>query len=114
MIDSQWRVLKRNVLPKNGTNHNLYSSYFSVHPVKQRYLGEDRVACPFHAFFELIKCVYQLDHGKKKKKRKNTMQRSAILPNIAFASNKTNASKLPLEVSVRLHYFDGYLAVLLG
>ena len=34
-IESQWRVLKRNVLPKNGTNKSLYSSYFAVHCVKK-------------------------------------------------------------------------------
>ena len=37
-IESQWRVLKRNVLPKNGTNHSLYSSYFSMYCVQRRYL----------------------------------------------------------------------------
>ena len=37
-IESQWRVLKRSVLPKNGTSQKLYSSYLSMYCVKRRYL----------------------------------------------------------------------------
>lgn len=58
-IESQWRVLKRNVLPKNGTNKSLYSSYFSMWCVKKKYLKD--VPCPFKAFLELIKRVHPLE-----------------------------------------------------
>lgn len=60
-IESQWRVLKRNVLPKNGTNHSLYSSYFSMYCVQRRYLNKNSVPCRFKAFLELIKRAYPLD-----------------------------------------------------
>ena len=58
-IESQWRVLKRNVLPESGTQKTLYSSYFSKYCVKRRYLNN--VHCEFQAFLELIKRVYRLN-----------------------------------------------------
>ena len=57
-IESQWRVLKRSVLPKNGTSKQLYSSYFSMYCVKRRYLTD--VPCEFKAFLDLVKRVYRL------------------------------------------------------
>ena len=51
-IESQWRVLKHSVLPKNGTSQKLYSesSYLSMYCVKSRYLTD--VPCEFKAFLE--------------------------------------------------------------
>ena len=60
-IESTWRALKRSNMPKNGTNHNLYSSYFSMDCIKQHYLHSIRSHCPFRAFLELVKCAYLLD-----------------------------------------------------
>ena len=54
-IESTWRALQ------NGTNHNLYSSYFSIYCIKQRYLHSICSLCPFRAFLELVKRAYPLD-----------------------------------------------------
>ena len=58
-IESNWRVLKRNVLPRSGTVKSLYSTYFSMYCVRKRYLTG--VECPFKAFLELIKRAYPLN-----------------------------------------------------
>ena len=58
-IESQWRVLKRNTLPRNGTTKQLYEGYFATQCVKKKYLSD--VPCKFKAFLELIKRVYPLD-----------------------------------------------------
>ena len=63
-IESQWRVLKRNVLPRSGTSHKLMSSYFSMYCVQSRYLDEESTPCPFKGFLELIKRAYPLDSVK--------------------------------------------------
>ena len=47
-IESQWRVLKRSVLPKTGTVKDLYSGYFAMHCVKNRYLNDGE--CKFKTF----------------------------------------------------------------
>ena len=58
-IESTWRVLKRNVLPRSGTVKSHYNTYFSMYCIKKRYLTD--VECPFKAFLELIKRTYPLD-----------------------------------------------------
>lgn len=79
-IESQWRVLKRSVLPFNGTSKDLYSSYFAWYCVSQKYLID--VPCKFKAFLELVKRAYRLDPAivtprtksvaEKTKKKENT------------------------------------------
>ena len=58
-IESSWRVLKRQVLPRNGTVISLYDSYFSMYCIRKRYLTD--VECQFKAFLELIKRAYPLN-----------------------------------------------------
>ena len=53
-IESQWRVLKRSVLPKNGTRHDLLSQYFSVYCCFKRYIKHCE-SDPFLEFLDLIK-----------------------------------------------------------
>ena len=58
-IESQWRVLKRNVLPRNGTRHELLDQYFSVYCCFNRYIKHCETD-PFLEFLDLIKRVYPL------------------------------------------------------
>ena len=100
-IESQWRVLKRNTLPKNGTNHRLYSSYFSVYCVKQRYLAS--VPCPFKGFLELIKRVYRLDPCERtpRKDLRSDKENAPTSPSVNPPTSTSQRSKrpLPLEFS---------------
>ncbi|XP_068240858.1 uncharacterized protein [Palaemon carinicauda] len=57
-IESQWRVLKRSVLPRFGTQKSLYESYFAEYCIRKRYI--ENSVCPFRAFVQLIKRVYPL------------------------------------------------------
>ncbi|XP_066975909.1 uncharacterized protein [Macrobrachium rosenbergii] len=57
-MESEWRILRKSVLPRNGTQKYLYDGYFSAYCVQKRYL--DRAPCPFWAFLDLIKRVYPL------------------------------------------------------
>ena len=59
LIESTWRVLKRTILPKNGTRKNLYPGYFAFYCIKKRYL--EHSVCPFRAFLDLVKRVYPLN-----------------------------------------------------
>ena len=38
-IESQWRVLKRSVLPRNGTSKSLYQNSFATFCIKRRYFS---------------------------------------------------------------------------
>ena len=58
-IESQWRSLKRNVLPRNGTSKNLLNYYFAQKCVYDRYLK--RSDSKFHDFLEMIKEIYPLE-----------------------------------------------------
>ncbi|XP_068218454.1 uncharacterized protein [Palaemon carinicauda] len=57
-IESQWRVLKRSLLPRFGTQKSLYESYFAEYCIRKRYI--EKSVCPFRAFLQLIKRVYPL------------------------------------------------------
>ncbi|XP_068229347.1 uncharacterized protein [Palaemon carinicauda] len=57
-IESQWRVLKRSLLPRFGTQKTLYESYFAEYCIRKRYI--EKSVCPFRAFLQLIKRVYPL------------------------------------------------------
>ncbi|XP_068220037.1 uncharacterized protein [Palaemon carinicauda] len=57
-IESQWRVLKRSLLPRFGTQKTLYESYFAEYCIRRRYI--EKSVCPFRAFLQLIKRVYPL------------------------------------------------------
>ena len=58
-IENRWGVIKRTLLPKNGTNKSLYMSYFAEYCVSNRYLKHSK--SKFHDFLELIKRVYPLE-----------------------------------------------------
>ncbi|XP_068240034.1 uncharacterized protein [Palaemon carinicauda] len=57
-IESQWRVLKRSLLPRFGTQKTLYESYFAEYCIRKRYI--EKSVCPFRAFLQLIKRIYPL------------------------------------------------------
>ena len=63
-IESQWRVLKRSVLPKNGTRKSLYNQYFSVYCCFKRYI-EHCESDRYLEFLDLIKRVYPLNPASK-------------------------------------------------
>jgi transposase-like protein len=67
-IESHWRVLKRSVLPKNGTQKSLLSQYFSVYCCFKRYISQCE-SDPFLEFLELIKRVYPLTPASQTPKR---------------------------------------------
>ena len=85
-IESQWRVLKRSVLPKNGTSQKLYSSYLSMYCVKTRYLTD--VPCEFKALLELVKRVYRL-HPVENTPRKDL--RNATSSNVSKVKVRTRS-----------------------
>jgi hypothetical protein len=56
-IESHWRVLKKTVLPKNGTTIPLYHSYFDTYCISKRYLQKEQ-GDTFKNFLALIKRIY--------------------------------------------------------
>ena len=72
-IESTWRVLKRNVLPRTGTTKALYDSYFASYCIEKRYLKGAR--CQFKAFLELVKRVYPLNSAKTTPRKLATAKR---------------------------------------
>ena len=63
-IESTWRAVKTS-LPKSGTQKELYTSYFAVYCVKQKYFTKGDKSDYFRVFLDLLKRVHQLPKADK-------------------------------------------------
>ena len=54
-IDSTWRTIKR-FLPRGGTNHQMYESYFVEYLFRRKYLHDSNDM--YIAFLDKVKSVY--------------------------------------------------------
>ena len=101
-IESHWRILKRNVLPSNGTSKGLYESYFTMHCFKRSYLSEKK--CIFKGFLDLIKCVYLLNSLKstpfKSTDKENKCKASNTQKRGTESSNKNERTFKALNIYV--------------
>ena len=104
-IESTWRVLKKSILPKNGTTKELYPSYFAQYCVWNRYLVGSE--CRFKAFLDLIKRVYPLPQRSLEPENPATLLDSAAgTCSRPISSNPGKKQKISVDLGSDMSDFE--------